>query len=315
MFLKLRLKISNFIKNNRSKILIILIIWIIIILINYYLGHRKKENIPNTTYSPHEVLMSNSGENVPEKLRKPIEKIIDEFINDCNKKDYKSGYNLLSEDCKNNVFENSEDKFKVYVDSVFPREKIYSIQSYATKDDNYIYNVKILDNILESGLTDEDYSYYEEKFMIKQNKDKLTLNIANYIGEEELKKVAEDDYIKIRVTQKKVFYGEEVYDVTITNKTENIMVIADKFEPNEVALKVNEESRNAINQNLHIVLEPGQTNSYKLHFVKYYDEKSSADSIVFDKIRILETYSGNEEMKQQEIDNAVKLYSLGVPIK
>lgn len=315
MFLKLRLKISNFIKQNKNKILIAIIILIIIILINYFLGHRKKESVLNTTYEPHEILMSNSGETVPEKLREPIQNFLDDFINYCNKKDYQSGYNLLSEDCKVNVFENSVEKFKTYVDEVFPNEKIYSIQSYSSKDDSYIYNVKILNNILESGLTDEEYSYYEEKYMIKQEKDKLTLNVANYMGKDEIKRVAEDDNLKIKVTEKIMYYDEEIYNITITNKTENIMVIADNFEPDEVLLSVGNGTRNSSNQNLYIVLEPGQTNSYKIRFTKYYDESNSPDSIVFDKIRILESYSGNIDTKQQEIDNAIKLYSLGVPIK
>ena len=68
MFLKFRLKVGKFIRENKNKILIILILWFIILAINYYLGHRKVEVELNSTYEPHEILMSNQGEEVPEKL-------------------------------------------------------------------------------------------------------------------------------------------------------------------------------------------------------------------------------------------------------
>lgn len=258
--------------------------------------------------------MSNDGEKVPEKLQEPIEKIIDDFINYCNKKEYSSAYELLSEDCKENVFEDDEDEFKKYVDNIFNVEKIYSIQSYSHKNDFYIYNVKILNDILASGLTDEEFRFHEEKFAISGDKDNLKLTVGDYMGKEELRSVAEDDYVKIRVTEKTMFYSEEIYNVKITNKTENIMVIADGSEPGEVALQIGNESRNMNNSDLYIVLNPGETKEYKLYFNKYYDEKTVEDGMIFSKIRILRSYSGQRELRQQELDNAIKLYSLKIAI-
>ena len=86
MFLEYRLKIRNWIRNNKNKVIIVLVIWAVIIVINYLLGHRKEQEVLNTTYKPHDIVMSNDGEKVPEKLQEPIEKIIDDFINYCNKK-------------------------------------------------------------------------------------------------------------------------------------------------------------------------------------------------------------------------------------
>ena len=88
MFLKYRLKIRNWIKNNKNKIILVLIIWAIIFVINLILKNRKVEVTLNTTYTPHELVLSDTGETVPEKLREPIEKLIDDFVNYCNKKDY-----------------------------------------------------------------------------------------------------------------------------------------------------------------------------------------------------------------------------------
>ncbi len=314
MFLKIRLKINKFIRNNRGKILLVVIIFLIIMLINYFLGHRKKELELNTTYNPHEVLLSDTGETVPEKLQEPIEKLIDNFINYCNEKDFESAYNLITDECKQNEFNNSIDEFKKYVEEVFPNKKIYSIQSYSNTENYYIYNVKILNDILASGLTDEEYYYYEEKYAIKQEGDNLKLNVANYMGKEDLKRVAEDDYVKIRIIQKLMYYSREIYKVKITNKTENIMVLADGYEGDEIMLNLGKQTRGVENNDLYMVLEPGETAEYDLYFGKYYDESSNTESIVFNKIRILNSYTGKNGTKQEEIENAIKLYCLEIPL-
>ena len=76
MFLKLRLKVRNFFKKYKNKIFIVLVIWIIILAINYLLGHQKQKVVLNTTYAPHNVVLLSDSE-VPENLQNPIEDLID----------------------------------------------------------------------------------------------------------------------------------------------------------------------------------------------------------------------------------------------
>ena len=71
MFLKWRLKIRNFFKKYRKVILIVIVVWAVIIAINYYLKNKKEPEVLNTTYTPHEVLLKRDTE-VPEKLQTPI---------------------------------------------------------------------------------------------------------------------------------------------------------------------------------------------------------------------------------------------------
>ena len=316
MFLELRLKISNFIRNNRRKIIVVIFVFFFVIVLNYYLGHRKVNVSVNTTYTPHELVMSDSRETVPEKDREPIEKLIDDFVNYCNKKEYKNAYELLSSDCKENLFDNNEDNFKIYVDEVFPNEKIYSLQSYSIiNNDFFIYNIKILNNVLASGLTGEEFTFYEEKYGIQKNEDSYKLTIGNYMGKEELKKVAEDDNLKIRVTEKTMYYGQEIYTVKITNKTEHSIVMKDNYEEEEIFATVGSDRRTPYNSDLYIVLKPGETNEYKLYFNKFYDESNDASNITFNSIRILDNYSGILENEIQEKEIAVKVYSLSVPLQ
>ena len=43
MFIKFRLKIRNFIRDNRKKIIIIILVWLLIFIINCLLGLRKDQ--------------------------------------------------------------------------------------------------------------------------------------------------------------------------------------------------------------------------------------------------------------------------------
>ena len=210
MFLKWRLKIRNFFKKYKRVIFIVLIVWLVIIAINFFLGRRSETPMLNTTYNPHEVVLTSDTE-VPEKLQTPIEDTIDDYINKCNNKDYSGAFELLTTDCKTHVFGDSLDNFTTYASSVFPNKKRYSIQNYSNFGQAYIYNVKLIDDIIATGLTNQSYAYYEEKFAVKEEDGKIKLNVNDYMGFNDLKKVAEDDYLKIRVENKEEFYSFEIY--------------------------------------------------------------------------------------------------------
>lgn len=314
MLLKWRLKFRNFIKKNKNKIFFVVIIWLIVIAINFLLGHSKKEPVLNTTYTPHEVVVKSDYE-VPNKLKNPIEDLIDDYVTKCNNKEFSKAYALLTDDCKKNVFGDSEEKFAEYANLVFPHKKRYSIQNYSNHGDYYIYNIKIIDDIITTGLTGEEYAYYEEKIAIKQNGDKLQLCVNDYMGFEDLKKIAEDDYFKIRIENKIKYYGTEIYSIKITNKTEKTAVLFDSVVGNEIFLNTGSDNRAPIEVSSEIVLEPGETKTFKLTFQKYYDEGIQSVNLIFNKIRIMNEYTRKEESEEEELSKAEKVYSLSIPIQ
>ncbi len=309
MFLKLRLKIRNFFKKHKNKILVIIVVWALIIAINFFIGMNKSGPVLNTTYTPHEEVVKGDYK-VPEKLQNPIEDIIDNYVNKCNEKDYSGAYALLTDDCKRNVFGDSEENFKEYAQSIFPHKKRYSIQNYSNTADYYIYNLKLIDDIITTGLTNQEYAYYEEKIAVKQNGDKLQLSVNDYMGYQELKHVAEDDYLKIRVESKMEYYNYEVYTVRITNKTDKIAVLYDSIAGNELFATVGDENRNPSLVSTTMALNPNETRTFNLTFSKFYDTEEPITGLVFDKIRIMNEYTGKEETEEEEINKSEKVYSL-----
>lgn len=313
MLLKWRLQIRNFFKKHKTKIFFVLIVWVVILVINYMLGHKKEVPTLNTTYTPHDVLLK-SDYDVPEKLQNPIEDLIDDYINKCNNKDFSGAFELLADDCKRNVFEDSEEQFIKYASSIFKTKKRYSIQNYSNYGKKYIYNLKIIDDIIKTGLTGQEYAYYEEKIAIKENGDKLQLCVNDYMDYEELKKVAEDDNIKIRIEDRITYYEHETYTVRITNKTNKYLVLYDSLVGNELYLEIGNENRMPSKVSSTIALIPGETKTFQITFSKYYDEQTKDSGITFNKIRIMENYTGKEKSEEEELNKSEKTYSMGVPI-
>ena len=309
-----RLKIRNFYRKYKIVILIVVVAWIAVLIVNYLLGKQTDIKTPITTYKPHTAVMDSSK--VPEKLQSPIEQLIQKYIEACNQKDYETAYQLLTDDCKKNAFSDNIENFEEYVDSIFDTKKIYNIQDFSNKDNTYIYTVTILNDIMASGMTNEELETYEETMTITdKGTDSLQLSVKGYIKNENVDKMYEDDYIKINVTDVKVDYETLIYHVTIKNKTENTVVIEDFSDANEIYLDTNYGKRNRYGLSLEpVALEVGETKNYDFTFTKYYDEKAKINGLVLANIRILPTYTGTEENRQSELDQAKSIYSVTLDV-
>lgn len=312
MLIDFRLKVRDFFRRNKNKVYIILIIWAVIIALNYFLKSIKPIEMPKTTYEPHTSVMDTDSE-VPKKLQTPIEQTIDKYINYCNQKDYENAYNMLSEGCKKEMFPDIND-FKSYIDGIFNTKKIYNIQNYSNKDDTYIYTVRILDDVLATGLTGEqDLMYFEEKVVFQEIDGELTFAIREYIQKQPVENVYEDDNLKISVKNVITKYETEIYELEISNKTQYTIVLADYIETNEILLDIGAENRSQVrNDTDKIILPAGARGIYNVEFVRFFDEEVESNSIIFNKVRIFDIYLGKPETLEQDLENAIDLYSFEI---
>lgn len=306
-FTDLRIKIRNFIKQHKNKIVLILIVWIIILTINHFLRIWMKGEDIITTYTPHSPIIE-TGETVSDKNKQKIEEMIDKFISYCNEKQYENAYLMIRQECRELVYPTLES-FENYVNYVFSSPKIYNIQNYSNKDKKYFYRVRILDNILATGLTDVDsVKYFEDKFVFEEKNGQILLAVKEYIDSEELEKVYEDKYMKVVVTKKITMFEEERYTLQITNRTQNTIVILDGTSNSEITLSTQEDELNKtqVNDDYTIVLPPNSKRTYEISFLNFYDEGKKAKKINFKKVRILKDYENNTE------ENVVEIYSTSI---
>lgn len=312
---EVRVKIINFFKRNKKKIIIGIIIWLIILLINYIFKlNRNRINAPSTTYKPHTTIMDNQKE-VPKKYQQPIENLVDTYFNYCNNGEYEKAYELITDECKQANYPTLE-QFKGYIDEVFEgKKKIYNLQSYSIVDNKYIYNIRILDDILANGTTD-GYYYYEEKIILIEENGKMKLSIAEYIGDQKMEKTVEDEDIKIEILNKSVDYENETYTIKVTNKTDYNMILCDNTQNNEIVLSMdNGATREPIPTQILLMYLPRKTSrEYKVTFNKFYDDDATSTSITFGAIRILEKYDWQQGTTEEDLKNALRLFSFEVPL-
>ena len=311
-----RLKINKLAKKRKKEIIIVfLIIWLIIFIWNMI--EKSKLNqlpAPSTTYTPH-VSVLDSEQEVPEKYQKPIEDLVEKYFNYCNNGEYEKAYNLITEDCRKSVYP-TLDQFKAYIDFVFEgKKKIYNIQSYSIVDNKYIYNLRILDDILANGTTD-GYYYYEEKIILTEENGEMKLAIAEYISNKKTNIKAEDDNMIVEITNIKIDYETETYTVKITNKTDKYIVISDNTIDNEIVLDLGEQTRKPSNmQTASFYVMPNGTTTETLVFNKFYDNGLTSQKLVLGSIRVLNEYNRQEKTTQSDLDSAVQLYGLEVNLK
>ena len=308
-FLDLRLKVRNFFKKYKKLLIIIIIVWAIIIAINYCLKQLNENQKPTTTYEPNKAVMDDSE--VPKALQEPINNLIGEFVGYCNDKNYETAYSMIDADCKEISYP-TIDSFKAYVDNIYTTKKIYNIQNFSNVDNNYIYNVRILDDIMATGTNGNGYLYYEEKFVLKDTDQGLKLSIGGFIEKKDLNISTEDEYLKIEIPYKIVEYDTETYVVKITNRTQNPIVLLDDSISNEIELSLGNQRRNMQNSSENLIMvNARETKTVKLYFTKFVDDGNIPEKLMFNAVRVLQSYAGNE---QNTVDNAIDKYSLNIDL-
>ncbi|MBR6033565.1 MAG: hypothetical protein IKP28_02330 [Clostridia bacterium] len=314
MYTNIRIKLRNFIKEHKWKVILGIIAWAVLFVINQFLANAKIE-VPITTYDPYKPIIEN-GQTTPNKWQEKIENMIDEYINLCNEKEYEKAYNMINEDCRKEVYPSLED-FQAYVDYVFATDKVYSIQNYSNRDNIYIYRVRIFDDILATGLTnDTSFKYFEDRMSFKETNGKLTMSVKEFIDKDNFDKVYEDKYIRIAITEKRINYDYEKYTIRFTNKTEHYAAISDGAMSGNIKI---ETENGEINQTAEgyeqpIILPPRGSITLSIQFTKLFDLGVKTTGMKFNNVRILRSYSGDESLKEQELQEAVELYSFTIPL-
>ena len=311
-----RLKIRKFFKKYGKLIIIIIFALILVIIINRLLISNNAPDAPTNTYTPHTTVLD-SSEDVPEEVADSFEVFIENYVKYCNNRDYVSAYNLISEDCKENFFGNSYNNFVNYVSEKFDGTKSYAIQSYSTANDKYIYSVKLYDNFLATGLTNQSYRYVEEKMAISYDEDgNIVFSVGNYMESQELQYQASNDYLVARVTKSVEKYSFIVYNLELTNRSNYTVVVQDgNTDDTEIYINIGDETRGCVEEETDIVLDPGETKNVAISFSKFYDSDSDVDGLVLNAVRVMENYTGDEETAQQEIDNAIYKASMTISMQ
>ncbi len=145
-------------QNRKSIWTVIVFIIFLLILINT-IGNILKNQPDNKNLNSSNSLVTTiydvnysvvSGDKISEKTSKETNTIIDNFIKYCNEGNTQEAYNLLTDDCKEELFPTLEIFINNYYNNIFTTYKIYNLQSWITSGNSYTYKVRILNDILST---------------------------------------------------------------------------------------------------------------------------------------------------------------------
>lgn len=304
---------------NRYKILAIIVAVILFLCAKQALNEFAKQ--PNKTQNTNELAISQTniykpqetlvlGDNVPIEKQQKSTSIMDKFISYCNSKEIEKAYNLLTDECKEESFESSIEKFKKeYVEKIFTTYKTYNMQSWINGT-NPTYKIRILNDVLSTGNTGEVVEDYVT--IVKQNNEyKISLN--SFIGKTNINKEIKKDDIVITCLSKKIYMDYEIYNIKVENNTKNTILLDTKTKQKSVyATGSNGVTYTAFMHeidDIYLTIEPQIYKTISIKINKLYSPNITTEKITFtDVVMNLEEYNklpSKQDYKMEKIEVSI----------
>lgn len=306
----------RFYYENRIKVLtvILAIIFILVIiqLLNSFTKQQKiekqskdiEETTSNVVSYDNESKTIMSGDEVSSVYKDDFGKLIDEFYTYCINHQPDEAYELLSVNMKNMKYQSIEMFRDLYYNSRFEGNKQYSFQSWSQSNDIYIYQVKIFNNMLSTGISSEQ-EYKEDFVTIVPEEDTYKLNIDGYIGRKEIYKQSSNDIIEISAQISDIYMNYEVYTFNIKNNTDE-KIILDTRKNTKTAFLVDSLENKFYsllyeNKKSDLILDPQEMKTIKIKFNDAYRDNIEIREINFQNIVKYEEYNPNSEVESNTL--------------
>lgn len=303
--------------SNRYLILAIMAAIIFLFLLINTLNNMTKKNEDNLI-TPEQSIVSNntskqeiytpekttiSGSNVKPQKQEDNKIIIQNFINYCNQKQIEQAYNLLTDDCKKEVFFSNIANFSNnYVNKIFNSKKTYSMQSWVNRDTYTTYKVKIVDDMISSGKITSKDNEIEDYYTVVQTGGEYKLNINNYIVKKEINKEKEFQGIKITVISRDTYKDYESYDVKVENLNETSILLDSQERTDSMYILASNDSKyKAYSYEIdksRLIIEPGRSRAITIKFNKRYSNEAVTRNIVLSDI--IKNYDEYKQMQNKK---------------
>ncbi len=203
--------------------------------------------------------------------------VIDKFVEYCNNKDITNAYNLLSEDCKNQIYSDINIFYTTYYSKIFSNgKKNIAIENWV----NNIYKVKFEQDLLSLGQYEKNATVQDYITVVKDDNKELKLNINNYIGKDEINREKTVNDIKMKIIEKHKYIDYEIYTFEVTNGIYEDITLADTDVLNPIYLEDENKLQYAAYMNEipeeQLDIMPGETKKIS---IKFYNKFSSSRRI------------------------------------
>jgi len=291
-------KIISWYNQNRGKVWIGVIIIIFCIAILYLLNLWAKQELDKDKEEIEKANQKNeityeqqsksivSGGKVDKTYQKKFGNVIDTFLTNCVQHNYEEAYQLLSTKCKEELYPSKRIFIDNYGKENFEGEKQYEFQSWTSKG-NYIYLIKIYENILASGKANSNY--IQDYYTIVDEGGEYKLNISSLVGKQEYQgKKGNNQNINIKLKDTTVYMDYQYYTITVNNQTENTILLDTRKKTNTLytinSNGVKIESLLYENSERDLKIEPGEEKQIKIKFSNSYQTGVTINKMVFSNI-------------------------------
>lgn len=294
--------IIRFYNLNKEKIWKIIIIVVAIILLIQVLNsiaknsREESSNVVNgetsnksqsSSKSPNvmQTQVSTGGSDVSKSDAKNNQMLIANFVSYCNNKSITDAYNMLSEECKKELFSTEDEFNNKYLKKIFTNKKDYNIEAWKNTSVGVTYRVTYVDDILSTGKVGTN----TEDYITVDGNGKL--NIFRFIGSEKLNKSASNDIATIQILDKVVYDDYEKYSIRVTNNTKNTIMI----------------NRKEDNDGIYTVYS-GSSEKYSAFISEIYEQNLTieANQTKYLSIRINKLYTGDSAVKKMVFSDIIK---------
>ena len=314
-------KLLKYFQENKRNILIIVGVMALVIFIIHFMNYMislQNKNQPITnhygtagvedTTNPTETIID--GTNIPTEVATSNSEVIKKFVEYCNQKQYEEAYELLTDDCKEIMYQNDMQYFiDNYAKIIFATQKSYQLKGWLTSFYGYTYQISYYEgNPLQTGGVTSENNYMDYITIVTQGNEPK-ININKLIARERVDSVAENEFIKINVSNKTIFTDYETYEMTILNKTEKTILLNDGQQSNNIYLVDNDGIQfnsliNEIAMNL-LTIQANRQRTLNIKFNRNYQGISNIvemqiNNIILDYEEYLEN-SSNENLQTTSI--------------
>lgn len=309
-------KLIRFYNQNRKKIfkiiLIIVFLFGILQLLNFFAKTKNDNDIEgnvviqsNNQYSNSVISNKSavSGKNVSNAKLNDDTKVIKNFFDYCNNGNIDDAYNLLTDECKEEMYPTIEDFKNIYYLYVFDgKKKSYSMENWSGD----IYQVKITGDILETGKLDNAETKQDYITVIDNSK----LNINGYVGRKNKDKITEYKDIKVKVESIDTYMDYEIYNLSVENNTDKTIMMDTSDDTQSVYLLDSKNMKyyfygNEVIQNK-LIIQSKFSNNLKIKFSNSYSSSRNINKLVFSKV-VLNYEEYNEIKDKTEYNDFCKL--------
>ena len=223
--------------------------------------------------------------------------IIEQFVDCCNAKNVNDAYNMLTEDCKQEMYSSVESFTTYYYNNVFNgTSKKVNVENWMGN----IYKVEFTPDFLASGVYSEDNIIQDYMRVIQGDDGQYKLDINSYLGREEINKTSENDYVSVTVLRSDTYMDYQTYTFSITNKTSNEVILDDRIYTDSMYLEdENGIQYGAYSQELsdpELTLSQNETKEVTIKFYNKFTSEKVINKIVF--LRISPNY--DDSMRRYE---------------